>query len=91
MFEEMTRFQIAREINRRLLNVNGVEKGFEWNLREYVADCTTYKKMAKIKFINKFIMTFEVMKKLSEVFDGCELRVQTDEQNGRLVLVIRWE
>lgn len=89
MFEGMTRFEKSRKFGEMLCEVNGVENGFEWNLMVYVRTLTIYNKMAKVTFIHKYFLSFDVMKQLEEVFSGCEMRVEAD--GDYLVLVIRWD
>lgn len=89
MFEGMRKFEKSRKFGEMLREVNGVEDGFEWNLVVYVRTFTVYKKMAKVTFIHKYFLSFDVMKQLEEVFTGCEMRVEAD--GDRLVLVIMWD
>ena len=86
MFENMNKIEINREIKYRFSLINGVFCNHKWDLNTYVNKIYIYENMVKIDFINKFCLSFDVMKKLDVEFPNCDLRVEVDRD--RLVLVI---
>ena len=86
MFENMTKLEKGKELKYRFAQINGVFCNHKWDLNTYVNKVTIYKHIIKVEFINKFYLSFDVIKKLEKEFPTCNLRIESD--SDRLILVI---
>ena len=86
MFENMNELEKGQELKYRFAQINGGKNQFKWDLNTYVNKVTIYKHIIRVEFMYKFIMNFDIMRRLSEEFPTCNLRVEAD--SDRLVLVI---
>lgn len=86
MFENMNELEKGKELKYRFAQINGGKNQFKWDLNTYVNKVTIYKHIIKVEFMYKFTMNFDIMRRLSEEFPTCNLRVEAD--SDRLVLII---
>ena len=69
--------------------IKGVENGIAWNLYDYMLKIKSEHMVVKVYFIHKYYMTTEVMEQILRVFKDYEVRVEADENSGRLVLLVK--
>lgn len=86
MFENMNELEKSKELKYRFAQINGGKNQFKWDLNTYVNETYIFGNVIKVEFMYKFTMSFDIMKRLSEEFPTCSLRVEAD--SDKLVLVI---
>lgn len=86
MFENMNELEKCNELKYRFAQINGGKNQFKWDLNTYVNETYILPNSIRVEFMYKFTMSFDIMKRLSEEFSTCSLRVEAD--SDRLVLVI---
>ena len=86
MFENMNELEKGKELKYRFAQINGGKNQFKWDLNTYVNETYIFGNVIKVEFMYNFTMSFEIMRRLSEEFPTCNLRVEAD--SDRLVLVI---
>ena len=86
MFENMNELEKDKELKYRFAQINGGKNQFKWDLNTYVNETYIFENMIKVEFMYKFTMNFDIMRRLSEEFPTCNLRVEAD--SDRLVLII---
>ena len=69
--------------------IRGVENGIAWNLYNYMLEIKSEHMVVKGYFIHKYYMTTEVMKQILKVFEEYDVRIEADEDSGRLVLIVK--